>query len=171
MSVCVFFGSSKIDENDEHYSLTMELSGRVAELGYDIASGGYSGVMEAALRGAVNYDVKRIGITCDLFKDRLPNDFLSDEIKTKDYFERLEILIDIGDFFIAMAGESGTLFEVSAVVALLERKFIENRYLLMVGSEWRHLNGFLHFDENKKNIMIADDLIQATEIIRTIQLN
>jgi predicted Rossmann-fold nucleotide-binding protein len=54
MSVSVFFGSSKISEKDDLYGQTLKLSETVASLGYDIASGGYGGVMEAALKGAVN---------------------------------------------------------------------------------------------------------------------
>jgi len=74
---------------------------------------------------------------------------LSDEIKTKDYIERLEILIDVGDLFIAVQGESGTLLEVSAVIALIERQLIENRYLVLVGSLWRELANLMDFA--KKN--------------------
>ncbi|MBX3045018.1 MAG: LOG family protein [Candidatus Kapabacteria bacterium] len=166
MSVCVFFGSSKILENEQRYLDTIAISNFVSSLGYDVASGGYSGVMEASLRGAVKNGVRRIGITCDLFEDRVPNEFLSDEIRSKDYFERLEILIDLGDFYIAMCGESGTLLEVSAVASLLERKLIEDRHLILVGSEWHNLGGFLQIDN--KRIFIAEDINQACDIIRNL---
>ena len=170
MSVSVFFGSSKISENDDLYSQTLRLSETVSSLGYDIASGGYGGVMEAALKGAVNSGVKRIGVTCEIFKDRMPNDFLSDEIKTKDYIERLEILIDVGDLFIAVQGESGTLLEVSAVIALIERQLIENRYLILVGSLWRDLSNLMDFAKKIDNIYFADDVNSAVEFIKSIKI-
>ena len=170
MSVSVFFGSSKISENDDLYSQTFRLSETVSSLGYDIASGGYGGVMEAALKGAVNSGVKRIGVTCEIFKDRMPNDFLSDEIKTKDYIERLEILIDVGDLFIAVQGESGTLLEVSAVIALIERQLIENRYLILVGSLWRDLSNLMDFAKKIDNIYFADDVNSAVEFIKSIKI-
>ncbi|MDT3738101.1 MAG: LOG family protein [Candidatus Kapabacteria bacterium] len=170
MSVSVFFGSSKISENDDLYSQTLRLSETVSSLGYDIASGGYGGVMEAALKGAVNSGVKRIGVTCEIFKDRIPNDFLSDEIKTKDYIERLEILIDVGDLFIAVQGESGTLLEVSAVIALIERQLIENRYLILVGSLWIDLSNLMDFAKKIDNIYFADDVNSAVEFIKSIKI-
>lgn len=133
MSVCVFFGSGRIEPDNKNYQDAYELSEKVASYGYDIATGGYGGIMEAALKGAANCSVKRIGVTCDLITNRKPNDYLTDEIKTKDYFERLEILIDIGDVFVAMIGESGTLMEVSTLIALIERDFIDNRTIIMIG--------------------------------------
>lgn len=169
MSVCVFFGSSKITEDDIVYKDTMQLADFVASMGYDIATGAYGGVMEAALKGALNHNVKRFGVTCNLFNKRLPNDFLSDEIKTKDYFERLEILIDIGDIFIAMTGESGTLLEVSAVTALIERNFIEDRFLILVGQDWKNLDCFLNFPDKKEFLDVAEDIDSAISIIKKLK--
>jgi uncharacterized protein (TIGR00725 family) len=171
MSVCVFFGSGKINENEEQYKIAMELSELVASLGYDVASGGYGGVMEAVLKGAAEYNVKRIGVTCDLYLDRIANDFMTDEIKTKDYFERLEILIDIGDLFIALSGGSGTLLEVSAVVALIERKFIENRYFVLFGENWHNLECFMQINNDSGFIKHTSNFKTAIEMIKKINLN
>ncbi len=171
MSVCVFFGSGNINAADEQYLKAMQLSELVASLGYDVASGGYGGVMEAVLKGAAKYNVKRIGVTCDLILNRNVNDFMSDEIKTKDYFERLEILIDIGDLFIAMKGESGTLFEASAVAALIERNFIENRYLLMYGADWKKLECFIDNNDSCEFIRFIDNIESVAEMIKKFNMN
>jgi uncharacterized protein (TIGR00725 family) len=168
MSVIVFFGSSKVSDNDINYQKALNMSELVASYGYDIASGGYGGIMEAALKGAANYKVKRIGVTCNLFKDRVPNDFLSDEIKTKDYFERLELLIDIGDIFVALDGGSGTLLEVSALITLMEREFIDNRKLILFGKKWDFLYSFLENSSVKSNIFFPKDFLQFSEILKRI---
>jgi uncharacterized protein (TIGR00725 family) len=168
MSVTVFFGSGSICENDSTYKEAMLLGQEVASLGLDLATGGYGGVMEAALRGAAGYNVKRIGVTCNFFKDKYPNEFLSDEIKTKNYFERLEILIDIGDIFIVLEGESGTLLEVAAVIALLERKIIFDRQIILIGAKWKQIIEVFDFAHYNSNIFVADNIIEATSIIKNL---
>jgi predicted Rossmann-fold nucleotide-binding protein len=93
---------------------------------------------------------------------------LSDEIKTKDYFERLELLIDIGDIFVALDGGSGTLLEVSALITLMEREFIDNRKLILFGKKWDFLYSFLENSSVKSNIFFPKDFLQFSEILKRI---
>lgn len=168
MGVAVFFGSGKLSDSDNIYQATCLAAKQIAAKGYDIASGGYGGVMEASLRGALDFPVKRIGVTCDLFSSRVPNDFLSDEIKTKNYFERLEILIDLGDIFIAMEGESGTLLEVAAIMAFSEREFIEDRKLVLFGNRWQSIFNDFAMYSNMQGVYYCENILGFNEILSDI---
>ena len=59
----------------------------LAQAGFTLMTGGYSGTMEAASRGAHQAGGHVIGVTMDLFAPRLqPNRWLTRERRVKDFF-------------------------------------------------------------------------------------
>ncbi len=137
MSVISIFGSGNAAPDSTVYK-TAELTGKLlAENGFDIATGAYLGVMEGALKGASECNIKRIGITTNIFKNKKPNSYVNSLIKTDNYFDRLKILIDIADAYIVFPGGSGTLLEFSFLLALKERNIINNKPMICIGEQWK----------------------------------
>jgi len=102
-------------------------------------SGGYSGVMEAVSRGAAEAGGAAIGVTMEIFGSLPPNPFLTSEIRSRNFFERLEILTSKADGFIALRGGMGTLTEIGLVWNMLQTRTMLHKPLILLGALWRPL--------------------------------
>lgn len=136
MSVIAVFGSNDCLPGSFEYDCSVEVGNYLSEKGFDIATGGYGGVMEGALRGASHSSVRRIGITCKQLGNHIKNEFVTIEIETSSYLERLNELINIADAYIVLPGGTGTLLELAAIWALKERGLIGNKPLVCTGDQW-----------------------------------
>jgi hypothetical protein len=125
------FGSSKPIEGEPEYEFARKLGYELGKLGFTICNGGYGGTMEATARGAKEAGAKTIGVTVLTFQS-VPNKWIDEEIKAKDLFERLKILISKGDAYIVLRGGTGTLVEFSLVWELMNKGLIEPKPFVAV---------------------------------------
>lgn len=147
MPTVTVFGSSSAPIYSAEYNSAVELGSKLAAKGYDIATGAYGGIMEAALKGASDYNVKRIGIGLNNPK-REVNKYVGEKIIAGTYLERLNLLLDTGDIYIIMPGGTGTLLELVAAWALKERN-LNNKKIICVGEVWYELFQTLGFYSEK----------------------
>ena len=76
------FGSARLDEKHPYYQQAMKLSAMLAERGYNIITGGGPGIMEAANRGAYDYEnVESIGLNIELAAEHQPNPSQQPELR------------------------------------------------------------------------------------------
>jgi uncharacterized protein (TIGR00730 family) len=143
MSTVTVFGSSSTALYSEEYNNAIELGRMLASKGYNIATGGYGGIMEAILKGASDYDVKRIGIVLNDSEKEI-NSYVEEKIFADSYLERLGLLLDIGDAYIVLPGGTGTLLELVASLALKERKY-NDKMIICVGELWYEMLQTLGF--------------------------
>jgi uncharacterized protein (TIGR00730 family) len=133
------FGSGSAPAGHQVLAQAEELGRLLAEAGFVLVCGGYGGTMEAASRGARLAGGEVIGVTMELFSPRLqPNKWLTQERRVKDFFPRLERLID-ADGFVLLRGGIGTLTEATLTWSLLQTGQIPPRPFVFVGDGWRHL--------------------------------
>jgi uncharacterized protein (TIGR00730 family) len=111
--IITIFGSSKPIDNEEQYLNAYNLGKTLAQNGFDICTGGFNGIMEAASKGAVEGGGEAIGVTVDLWSGRT-NKFITKEIKCTTLFERINKLMELGDAFVVLQGGTGTLLELAA---------------------------------------------------------
>jgi uncharacterized protein (TIGR00730 family) len=111
--IITIFGSSKPIDNEEQYLNAYNLGKTLAQNGFDICTGGFNGIMEAASKGAVEGGGKAIGVTVDLWSGRT-NKFITKEINCTTLFERINKLMELGDAFVVLQGGTGTLLELAA---------------------------------------------------------
>ena len=137
-TVAVFGGRHPV-AGDAEYAEAVRLGSLLASANYAVMSGGYSGVMEAVSRGAVQTGGTAIGITMEIFGELAPNPFLTHEIRARDFFERLEILTSTACGFIAMRGGMGTLTEVSLIWNMLQTRTMTGKPMILVGRFWKPL--------------------------------
>ncbi|MCO5249922.1 MAG: LOG family protein [Candidatus Kapabacteria bacterium] len=137
MNIITIFGSGTLRYDDKSYVYATELGFALAQSGFDIATGGYGGIMEAVHKGASAFDTRRIGVITKDFKDKQANPFVTEIIKTKDYLERLKSLVEIGSAYIVFDGSWGTMLEIATVIALTDRKLIRPKALICVGDKWQ----------------------------------
>ena len=68
------FGGARVGSDSQLYADSLELGRRLAEAGFVVATGGYTGTMEAVLRGAREAGAHTVGYTCATFeRDFQPN--------------------------------------------------------------------------------------------------
>jgi uncharacterized protein (TIGR00725 family) len=135
------FGSWRAAEGDPIYSLAVEYGRALAAAGQSVLTGGYSGVMEAACRGASEAGGTTIGVTCPEIDRLLPvNRWVTEEIKAKDLQERLATSLRRIDAAIFFPGRTGTITELAFALELREKGIL--RYPLFLPCDY--WDGFLH---------------------------
>jgi uncharacterized protein (TIGR00730 family) len=137
-AIAVFGGRHPV-VGDPEYNEAIRLGSLLIAEDYDVMSGGYSGVMEAVSRGAVQAGGIAIGVTMEIFGNLAPNRFLTREIRSRDFFDRLKILAAEASGFIALRGGMGTLAEVSLIWNMLQTKTLGNKPMILVGGLWKPL--------------------------------
>jgi len=133
--IVTIFGGSKCRESDLEYAQAVRVGELLAEAGFTICTGGYSGVMEAASRGAHERGGHVIGITMNQFKLE-PNRYLTQKVPSEHFYERLQRLIVQSVGYIALRGGMGTVTEISLVWNKMQTGVLEPRPLVLLGDCW-----------------------------------
>jgi hypothetical protein len=136
--IITIFGSSQPRRGDDLYVAGLEMGAMLGRAGFDVMTGGYTGVMEAASRSARRTGAHVVGITMGRFEDRV-NRYVKDEIRTANFYERFHWLVDRADGYVAMGGGIGTLAEVTFTWQELQLGMVPKRPLVLVGPIWRAL--------------------------------
>jgi hypothetical protein len=172
-----FFGSARIDETNPYYNSATKLSNMLSNIGYNIISGGSSGIMEASNKGAfINGKVESIGLNIHLPKEQKMNGFTTKQITFEYLFARKFMLMRYSSGYIVYAGGYGTLDELFEVLTLIQTKKIPLRPIFLVGVDfWQPLYDFITTKLLKNNLISSGDekLLIITDdleyIISTIQ--
>jgi uncharacterized protein (TIGR00730 family) len=135
--VIAVFGGRHPVEGDREYAEAVRLGILLANAGHTVMSGGYSGVMEAVSRGASEAGGTAIGVTMDIFGSLQPNRYLTREMRTRNFFERLDLLISSASAFLVLRGGMGTLTEISLIWNMLQTRTMPPKPVILIGDFWR----------------------------------
>jgi len=143
-STVAVFGSSQTRADEPDYAAAIRCGRLLAESGFRVATGGYSGLMEAVSRGAADAGGTVIAATApELFPDRAgANRWAHIERPQPTLPLRLSQLLDNSVATIALPGSIGTLTELmvawnaSFIDALTRRP---PRPVIAVGPRWSSL--------------------------------
>lgn len=133
--IVTIFGGAKCSEASLEYSQALRVGALLAESGFTICTGGYSGVMEAASRGAHERGGRVIGVTMNQFNNE-PNRYLTEKIPSAHFYERLQRLITQSVGYVALRGGMGTVTEISLVWNKLQTRVLDPRPLVLLGDCW-----------------------------------
>ena len=134
--IITIFGSSKPINNEEQYLTAYNLGKKLALNGFDICTGGFNGIMEAASKGAFEGGGEAIGVTVDLWGRHI-NEYITREIKCNTLLERIDKLIGLGDGFIVLQGGTGTLLELAAVWEYSNKDLMRIKPIACHSSIWK----------------------------------
>ena len=155
------FGSGSAPPDHPVLAEAERMGQLLAEAGFTLMTGGYSGTMEAASRGAQQAGGQVIGVTMDLFTPRLqPNRWLTRERRVKDFFPRLKQLTS-ADAFVVLRGGIGTLTEATLAWSLLQTGQITPRPFLFVGDGWHSL-----FDAFRAETFMKDRVFSLATVVQ-----
>lgn len=108
------FGASSTPVGQPDYEAAIRCGALLAEAGFAVATGGYSGLMEAVSRGASGAGGHVVGVTApSLFPSRPgANAFVAEERPAADLATRIGDLIASSAGTIALQGSIGTMTEL-----------------------------------------------------------
>ena len=157
------YGSARLKEHEPLYGEIREITGRLAETGFAIITGGGPGVMEAANRGAFEAGGTSIGLNISLLHEQHFNEFTTKSIKFHHFFARKVMLVKYATAFIIMPGGWGTLDELSEVITLIQTDKIKPfPVILFKSSYWQGLMDWFEDEALAKGFISTEDM----ELIR-----
>jgi uncharacterized protein (TIGR00730 family) len=173
MKRITIFGGSRVERGSDEYAQAQELGRALAQAGLDVITGGYNGVMEAVSRGAHEAGGHVIGVTVDVIArnfERVPNEYVKQEVRTAALLERIDKLIELGDGFVVLPGGVGTLVELSAVWNLAVLRALQDKPIVIVGSGWHSVlqtmvNELHTIDADLQFLQFADTADNAVALL------
>ncbi|MBN1397606.1 MAG: LOG family protein [Bacteroidetes bacterium] len=160
VKIVTVFGSSKPIEGDEEYRLAYEVGKHLVANGFTVCNGGYSGIMEASARGAKEAGGKTIGVTFNNHFGKTSNSWIDEEILKPTLIERMLKLVELGDAYVVLKGGTGTLLELAAVWEFINKKFIKERPVILIGNFWNDVV------ETMREELIREGMSDCTKYIR-----
>ena len=172
------FGSARFEEGHRYYDLAREVGAGLARAGYAVMTGGGSGIMEAANRGAREAGGLSIGCNITLPLEQKPNAYLDRFIQLDHFFVRKVMLVKYSSAFVVMPGGFGTLDEAFEIATLMQTNKIEHFPLIAVGSDfWDDMIDFARdtmiregtlSPEDARFVHLADT---AADVVRLVREN
>ena len=161
------FGSSRVVEPGESYRQAVELGTALAEAGFSVATGGYSGVMEAVSRGAAQAGGQVIGVVARSLPGK-PNRWIGKEIVTESWEQRLFRLISLGDGYVVCPGATGTLVELAVAWEMMCKNQLSRRPLVALAPFWQPIIAVIETADEKTrgHVALADSVPAAVRILQ-----
>ena len=138
------FGSSRYAEDHPHYQRAREIGAALARAGYAVMTGGGSGIMEAANRGAKEAGGLSLGCNIHLPREQKPNRYLDRYFHFEHFFARKVMLVKYSCAFVVMPGGFGTLDEAFEIATLMQTGKLDHFPLIAVGGDfWDRFETFV----------------------------
>lgn len=150
------FGSARFKEGHPDYEMARALSGRIAQLGFTIMTGGGPGIMEAANRGAREAGGRSVGCNIELPHEQNPNPYMDTWVNIKYFFVRKTLLSKYSYAFVVMPGGFGTLDEYFEAITLIQTKMVSDFPVVIMDTEF-HQHIMAHIELMKAAGTISPD--------------
>jgi len=160
------FGSSLPKEGDKQFLFAEELGKKLAKDNFNVCSGGFGGIMNAVSKGAVSAGGEAIGVTVDLWNIK-PNEYLTQEIKCKTLFERIEKLISLGEGYVVLQGGTGTMLELAAVWEFVNKGMLNSKPIVTHSQMWNEIVETMEkqIEKEKRKIGLVKSFNTVDEIV------
>jgi uncharacterized protein (TIGR00730 family) len=176
MIITVFGGAHPKPESPE-YENARQLGEKIAQSGFQVMTGGYTGTMEAVSRGANEAGGHVIGVSCEeieTWRALKVNSWVIEEIRLPTLMDRIGYLIRHCDAAIALPGGPGTLAEISVMWNLMIISAIPAKPLVLVGEGWQEtiqkyheLSAIYAPEKDWARLLFARDHLEAINSIQS----
>ncbi len=130
------FGSARTKPNDKYYKMAQETARLLGKAGFAVITGGGSGIMEAANKGAAQAGAKSVGLNIELPKEQLPNEYQNISLHFRYFFCRKVMFLKYAHGFIVFPGGFGTLDEFFESLVLIQTLKQASFPVVLVGKEY-----------------------------------
>jgi uncharacterized protein (TIGR00730 family) len=172
------FGSARLHETTPAYALGRQLGAELATAGFTVMTGGGSGLMEAANRGAKDVGGRSVGCNIELPREQAPNRYLDLVVTFRHFFVRKVMLVKYSAGFVALPGGFGTFDELFETATLIETGKIADFPIVLLGRDfWQPIVDVLRADllasgtvgvEDLAHLHICDDADDAVAYVTQI---
>lgn len=163
------YGSSAASETSQLYRDTIKIGEKLSSLDIVIASGGYTGIMDAISRGIANKKGQAIGITTDEITRVQPSKFLTEEYRESSLMTRLELLQGIADYHLFLEGSTGTLTELSLLWDKQKLGLLPLRPIFLFDNTWNQVFKLLFHNNHEKSIWkLEKEVEQNTHVFSSL---
>jgi uncharacterized protein (TIGR00725 family) len=159
------FGSAIPEKDDTQYNFAYQLGAALVQNGFNICTGGYGGIMEAASKGAYDNAGLVYGVTIDLW-NKDPNPYITVEVREQKLFERITKLIELGDAYVILQGGTGTFLEFASIWEYANKNLQQPKPIICHSQMWKEIVHVM----NKQMIIEKrrTDLIKCCDSIEEI---
>ncbi len=169
------FGSARLQPDNPHYQKAVEIAQRLAKNNFDVITGGGPGIMEAANKGALDEDVKSVGLNINLPQEQAPNPYQNVSLDYRYFFVRKVMFVKHSMGYVIMPGGFGTLDEFFEALTLMQTEKIFPMPLILFGVDfWEGLIDWLRgtmlangtiSEEDFEFIKLTDDIDEVVSIM------
>ena len=139
-----FFGSAREVLPRYYYESCETLAAQLSQKGFTIITGGGSGIMRSANKGAFQSGGHSLGITIQIPAEDVTNSFLSEQKKMKYFFTRKTALSYASQIYFFFPGGFGTFDELADMLVLIQTKKIPQVPIILFGRDfWNPLDSFI----------------------------
>jgi len=139
-----FFGSARASSDDDAYRHATELADRLTKKGFAMITGGSTGVMQAANKGAFEAGGISVGLNINLPSVQEYNPYLTEKFEFDHFFVRKVMLTYASEAYVYFPGGFGTLDEFFEIVTLVQTKKIRSVPIILFGKQyWEPLLAFI----------------------------
>ncbi|KXK38359.1 MAG: LOG family protein [Bacteroidetes bacterium OLB9] len=130
------FGSARTPETHKDYIQARDLGKMIAELGFNVMTGGGPGIMEAANRGAKDANGTSIGCTIKLPHEQKDNPYLDKAVRFDYFFIRKVLLVKYSYAFVVFPGGFGTMDELFETLTLIQTGILNDFPVVIIGKDF-----------------------------------
>ncbi|MFH1193479.1 MAG: TIGR00730 family Rossman fold protein [bacterium] len=175
-------GTNSITPDSPYYDAAYTLAYKLGKMKYAIITGGGSGIMEAANRGADDAGTQSVGFAIKYEEQAQLNKYVKDGLSFYFPFTRKLILTAPSLAFVAFPGGFGTLHQVFEVLTLMQTGKMGRMPLVLFGKKfWSPLDEFIRRElavkfktiepQDAKLYHIVDKIEDAIKIIKQVPRN
>ncbi len=171
------FGSARIGPDQPYYQMARALGRKLAEAGFAVMTGGGTGLMEAANRGAREGGGFSMGCSIALPAEQRRNEFLDSFVHFDHFFVRKVMLVKYSRAFVVMPGGFGTVDEAFEIATLIQTGKLTRFPIVAMGvAFWEPVRQLLRetmvpqglIDEvDLQLVKLTDDVQEAVDWIQT----
>ncbi|MBI2410006.1 TIGR00730 family Rossman fold protein [Candidatus Kaiserbacteria bacterium] len=138
------FGSARAALGGNSFNRAEELAGRLSKKGFAVITGGSTGVMQAANKGAYEAGGASVGLNINLHDVQLYNPYLTEKFGFDHFFVRKVMLMYASEAYVFFPGGFGTLDEFFELVTLVQTKKIRKVPILLFDKDyWEPLTNLI----------------------------
>ena len=167
------FGSARTKDVDKYAKLAEKLAKKLAKNNINIITGGGSGIMGAANKGAFKIKkVESIGLNITLPKEQTPNPYTTKSMTFNYFFSRKYMLVKYSKAIVVFPGGFGTLDELFDVLTLIQTGKLNRLKVYLIGYDyWKYLIKFFEKSLCANNMIQKEDLeiMTVTDDIKLVE--
>ena len=164
-----FFGSARATLGDNSYKDAEELARRLSKKGFAIITGGSTGIMQAANKGAYEAGGASVGLNINLQSVQHYNPYLTEKFGFDHFFVRKVMLTYASEVYVYFPGGFGTLDEFFEIVTLVQTKKIRKVPIILYGKDyWEPLLAFIEKTIYKNHAAIDEGDMTLYKLVDSV---